>query len=108
MQLKKIPFVIRKVPDRYKTQATIENDKTLQFVRDQYKTQKMCDKAVDNYAHALEFAPDYYKTQKMCNKTVNTNTYLSTIIFVPECYKTQEIIYDKAVDACFSCILFCY
>ena len=32
----------------------------------------MCNEAVDNYAHALEFVPDCYKTQKMCNKAVNT------------------------------------
>ena len=26
------------------------------------ETQKMCDKAVDDYAHALKFAPEWYKT----------------------------------------------
>ena len=31
----------------------------------------MCDKAVDDYAHALEFVLDYYKTKKMCNKAVS-------------------------------------
>ena len=48
---------------------------------DQYKTQEMCDKAVDN-AHALKVAPDCYKNQKMCCKTVNT--YPFTARFVPE------------------------
>ena len=24
----------------------------------------MCNKAVDNYPHALEFVPEFYKTQK--------------------------------------------
>ena len=33
----------------------------------------------------------------MCGKAANS--YLSTIIFVPECYKTQETC-DKAVDTC--------
>ena len=42
---------------------------------------KMCNKAVDNYAHALEFLPDCYNTQKMCNKAVNTS--LSAQLFVP-------------------------
>ena len=28
----------------------------------------MCDKAVDNYAHALEFVPECYNTQEMCDK----------------------------------------
>ena len=33
----------------------------------------MCDKAVDNYAHALQFVPNCYKIQKMCNKSVDTH-----------------------------------
>lgn len=36
-------------------------------------------KAGDNHAQALEFVSNYYKTQKMCNKAVNT--YPSTISF---------------------------
>ena len=35
---------------------------------------KMCDKAVDNYHHALTFVP-----QKMCDDTVNFYHYHSTI-----------------------------
>ena len=31
-------------------------------VLDQYKSHKIFDKAVDNYAHALEFVPDQHKT----------------------------------------------
>ena len=30
----------------------------ISYVPDQYKTQKMCDKAVENYAHALKLALD--------------------------------------------------
>ena len=37
----------------------------------------MCNKAVDNYPHALEFVPEYLITLKMCNKAVNN--YPSTI-----------------------------
>ena len=33
--------------------AILENGETLQPVPGQYKTQEMCDKAVDNYARAL-------------------------------------------------------
>ena len=46
----------------------LENGGTLLFVRNRYKNQEMCNKTVDNYAHALESVPDCYKTQKMCNK----------------------------------------
>ena len=31
----------------------------------------MCNKAVNNYSHALEFGPECYKTQEMCDKAVN-------------------------------------
>ena len=41
------------------------------------KNKEMCNKAVDNYHHALEFVPECYKTHKMCGKAVNT--YHSTI-----------------------------
>ena len=57
---KKLPFVIRYVPDWYKTQeicdkVILENAVTLKSVPYCYKNQKMCDKAVDNYhAYALE------------------------------------------------------
>ena len=33
----------------------------------------MCNKAVDNYAHALKFVPDQCKAQKMCIKAVDTH-----------------------------------
>ena len=34
----------------------------------------MCNQAVDNYADALEVVSDCYKTQEMCNKAVNTDS----------------------------------
>ena len=42
----------------------LENSVTLMFVSNCYKSQQICKKAVDNYAHALEFAPDCHKTPK--------------------------------------------
>ena len=36
--------------------------------------------------------------QKMCDKVANTHP--STIQFVPDCYKTQEIC-DEAFNKCF-------
>ena len=63
----------------------------------------MCNKAVDNYPHALEFVPKCFMTQNMCDKAVNT--YSSTIKIVPEFYKTQEMC-NKAVNRCFFFILF--
>ena len=56
----------------------------------------MCNKAVENYAQSFEFVPDCYKTQELCNKAINTS---SAIQFVLACYKAQEII-DKIVCIC--------
>ena len=64
----------------------------------------MCNKAVDDYAHALEFVPDQYKTQEMCIKAVDH--YPSTIKYFPDQYKTQEMCI-RAVNTCsFFFILF--
>ena len=52
----------------------------------------MCIKAVDNDVHALELVP-----QEICNRAVST--YPSTIQFVPDQFKTQEMCI-KAVDTC--------
>ena len=63
MQLKKLSFVIRYVPDLYKTKqicdkAILENGGTLKFIPDCYKNKKMCDKAVESYPHVIEFISD--------------------------------------------------
>ena len=44
--------------------AILENGGTLESVSDCYKNQKMCNKVVDNYYHALEFVLEYYKSKK--------------------------------------------
>ena len=76
MQLKKLLFVIRYVPDQYKTKkmcnrAILENSGILESASLQYKTQEMCYKTVDDYARALEFVPDRFKSQEMCIKAVS-------------------------------------
>ena len=45
--------------------AVLEGDGTLKSVHDCYKNQEMCNKAVDNYPHALEYAPECYKIEKI-------------------------------------------
>ena len=92
--VKKLLFIIRCVPDKYKTQqmcakATLENGGTFESVPNYYKNPRMYDRTVDNYYHALKSFPDCYRTQKMCDKAVNT--YHSTTQFVPKSYKTQEL-----------------
>ena len=56
MELKKIHYLLRYVPDQYNTQqmcdkAIPKNSGTLKFVHDGYKNQEMCNKAVDNCPH---------------------------------------------------------
>ena len=63
MQLKILSFLIRYVPDKYRTQqmwdkAILENSGTLKSVPDCYKNQEMCNKEVDDYPHTLEFVPE--------------------------------------------------
>ena len=55
---RKLPFLIRRIPDQYKTQhmcgkAISKNGGTLQSVLGCYKNQQLSDRAVDNYPHTL-------------------------------------------------------
>ena len=58
----------------------------------------MCNKAVDNYLHALEFFLDCDISQKMCNEAINTHP--STTQYVPDQFKTQEM-FVTAINRCF-------
>ena len=56
--VKNLPYLIRYVPDQYKTQqmcdkAILENGAKLKSVPDCYKNQELYSKAVDNYPYAL-------------------------------------------------------
>ena len=56
----KFPYLLRYVPDQDKAQqisdkSILENGGTLNSVTECYKNQEMCNKAVENYPHALEF-----------------------------------------------------
>ena len=62
--VKKLPFVIKYVPDQYKTKklfnkVIIKIFGTLGLVPDS------CDKAVDNYSHALGFIPNCYRPKNV-------------------------------------------
>ena len=48
-------------------------DRLLQIVPYSYKNQEMCNKAVDNYPHALKLIPECYETQKMSDKAVDVH-----------------------------------
>ena len=105
--VKKLPRLLRNVPDRYNQQmhdkAILENVGALNSVSDCYKKQEMCNKAVDNFLHALEFVPERCKTQKMCDKAVSS--FPSATEFVPECFMTQEMC-DKLMGTFLYLILY--
>ena len=67
----------------------------LESVPDSYLNQQMCDKAVDNYPHALEFVPDCYKTQKcVINYTISYHafTILKNIPEIVRSYLVQNYL----------------
>ena len=75
-------------PDQYKNErmchkAVYNYGHALEFVPDYYKTQEK-NKAVSTYPFALEC----YKTQEMCDKAVNTFFIIHTffIIYILFCY----------------------
>ena len=70
------------------------------FIPDCFKTQDMCDKAVDKHPWCFKSVPDKFKTQKMCEKAfdpeIDEREDMS-LCFIPNKFKTQEIC-EKAVD----------
>ena len=62
----------------------------------------MCDVAVDDYLSTIEFFPECYKTQEMCNnKAVNVFSFLFDS--VPNWNKTQKMSYE-AVNDCLTAL----
>ena len=60
--VKKLPYLIRYVPDHF-------------------KTWKMCDKAFNTYLSTIVFVLEYIMTQEMSNKAVN-GCFLHLILFL--------------------------
>ena len=84
--------------------TVLQNGGILKSVPDFYKNQEMCNKAINNYPHALELVPECYKPppppQKKKIRDNSVDTYPSTIKFASECFMAQEVC-DKAVNRCF-------
>ena len=53
----------------------------IRYVPDQYKTQQMCDKAVDDCLAALKFLPNWLVTSKMIKRCTQMKIY-STLMKV--------------------------
>ena len=48
--------------------AVYQNSFMVKYCHDKYKTQELCDKAVDDFLPALKFVPDWFATSKMIKK----------------------------------------
>ena len=59
------------------------------YVPDQYKTQEICDKVVEEVSWLLKYVPDNFKKQKMCNKAVKEGPWLQR--YVPDNFKKQKM-----------------
>ena len=66
----------------------------LRYVPDQYKTQEMCNEAVQRVPWVLELVPDQIVTQEMCNEALEKNPWM--LKHVPDQFVTQEMC-DEAV-----------
>ena len=55
----------------------------LKYCLDRYKTQEMCDKAVDNFLSALKFVPDWFVKSKMI-KNPDDAIFSNDIFFFDE------------------------
>ena len=54
-------------------------DKVLSFynaIPDRFKTQEVCDKAVDTFSFLFDFVPDWDTTQKLSDKVVSEDPFL--------------------------------
>ena len=56
----------------------------LKYCLDRYKTQEMCDKAVDEFLPALKFVPDWFVTNKILEKLNDVLFVNDDIIFINE------------------------
>ena len=96
--VKKLPDLLRYVPDQYKNQlicdnVILENGGTLKSVPDCYRNQKLCNQTINNYHHALEFVSECYKTQKFMMKL----SILSILKFVPDLWLEKYVI-NQLID----------
>ena len=74
--------------------AILENSGTLESYPNQYKTQELCNRPVNNYLFTTLFVVDWSKPQEMCIRAVST---CFVLYFVPDRYNIQEMC-DKALN----------
>ena len=90
------PWRLHSVPDHFKTQEMCERaiedePETLEYVPNHFKTQTMCERAIENEPYSLKFVPDHFKTQEICDKAVRDDPY--SLQYVPDWFVTREGVY---------------
>ena len=75
-------------------EAVRRKPRSLVFVPDHFKTEGMCEGAVEKNQYTLRDVPLHFRTQEMCIKAVEK--YLYPLKFVSEHLKSKEMC-DKAV-----------
>ena len=61
-----------------------EDPFSLRYLSDQYKTQKMCDKAVEDCLGGLKFVPDWFVASKMIKKLFTALYGIENILYFNE------------------------
>ena len=92
---RKDPWVLRFIPDGFKTQEMCTKALEvglwkLKDVPDHFKTQEISDSVVRRSPFYLKDVPDHFKTQEMCDDAVRRNPFY--LLFVPDWFVTQEQI----------------
>ena len=79
-----------------RNKAVNTSPSTILFALEYYKSQKMCDKAVDTCSFVFDPVPGQYKIQEIWGKVDSKNLF--QLKYCLDRYKTQEM-HDKAIDA---------
>ena len=69
----------------------------LGHIPNRFKTQSMCEMAVEKVSRVLRYVPDHFKTKRMRSKAVEVDPW--SLEYVPEDLITREMC-NKAVDDC--------
>ena len=72
----------------------------LEYVPNHFRTQEMCERAVEENIWSVVYVPDQYKTQEMCDKAVEE--YLRLLKYVPDSFKKQIIKAVKKIHTGFT------
>ena len=79
-------YALEFVPDQCKTFIKLlwkyYFPSAIKFAPKCYKTQEMCNKAVNTCFFIFDSGPDHYKTQKMCDETIDD--CLAGLKFIPD------------------------